>query len=134
MLGMIVFGSLISAVAVLSVMAKMSPRFLKIALGYEAWIDLAMSVLITVYVGMSGTISGMVIGACTGLLFGMCMFVAARTIGYTKIEMVDGKRTEVQYPPKWTVANAKALFNKFWNKLDSRYSREGEFGFKEMAQ
>lgn len=134
MLSMIIMGSVISALAILSVMAKISPRFLKICLGYEAWIDLTLSILISVYVGFSGTISGMVIGACTGLFIGTTLFIAARTIGYTRFEKDEnGNRIEKSYAPVWTVAKAKELFFKHWNKLAEKYDRSHEFGFNKEA-
>lgn len=105
MISMIVFGSLVTSLAIISVMAKASPIFLKRVLGYEAYVDLVFSLLIGFACGISGTMSGFVIGAATGLIFGCTLFVLSKMYGYQKFE--DGKW--IDYPAKWTL---KALKDK----------------------
>lgn len=117
MISLIVFGSLVTSLAIISVLAKASPRLLKIVLGYEVFVDLAFSLLIGVACGVSGTMSGFVIGAATGLIFGVSLFILARVYGYTRYE--NGKW--VDYPAKWNVGTAKGLANTVGNKIGGAF-------------
>lgn len=130
MLSMILFGSFITAVGVLSIIAKASPRALKTILGYECWVDLTMSILISIYVGFSGTISGMVIGALTGVFIGMTLFIGARAIGYIRYEKnAEGKFVAVEHPPVWT----PELFKNKWSNFASKHSRQDSEYFASAA-
>lgn len=113
MISLIVFGSLVTSLAIISILAKASPRLLRIVLGYEVWIDLAFSLLIGIACGVSGTMSGFVIGAATGLIFGVSLFILARVYGYTKYE----NGVWVDYPAKWNIGSAKDLANKAGTKV-----------------
>lgn len=126
MLSFILIGAAATAFGIISIIAKASPSFLKKILGYEVYIDLSLSVLISLYVALSGTISGIVIGAITGIFIGATLFVAARTIGYQKLERNEqtGKMEWVSYPPVWTLKTFKNLLNNKWSKLTAPYQRK----------
>ena len=46
MISMIVFGSLVTSLALISIIAKASPSLLKKMLGYEVYVDICISLLI----------------------------------------------------------------------------------------
>ena len=119
MLSLIIIGSLITAVGFISIMAKSSPKFLKLMLGYEALVDLCLSILISIYVAFSGTISGIIIGAMAGVFMSLALFIGARTIGYSKLEKTDGKYKIVDFPAKWNYEYFKGI----WNSFAAKYSR-----------
>lgn len=106
MISMIVFGSLVTSLALISIVAKASPSLLKKMLGYEVYVDICISLLIGLACGISGTMSGFVIGAFTGLIFGITLFILARVIGYSRL--VNG--VWVDFPPVWTF---NSLFGRF---------------------
>ena len=106
MISMIVFGSLVTSLALISTVAKASPSLLKKMLGYEVYVDICISLLIGLACGISGTMSGFVIGAFTGLIFGITLFILARVIGYSRL--VNG--VWVDFPPVWTF---NSLFGRF---------------------
>lgn len=120
MIGLIVFGSLVTSVAIISILAKASPKLLKRVLGYEAYVDLAFSLLIGMACGFSGTMSGFVIGAATGLIFGVTLFILARVYGYARYEkQEDCTYKWVEYEPKFKISN---WLNKFTNKNIGKFA------------
>lgn len=106
MISMILFGSVITSLAILSILAKTNLSLLFKVLGYEAYVDLVFSLLIGLACGVSGTMSGFVIGAATGLIFGTSLFLLKKFIGYSKL--VNGKW--VYFPPKWPLVD---LYKKY---------------------
>ena len=142
MLSMVIFGSLMTAVGIFSILAKSSPSFLRLSLGYEAMIDLGLTILICLYAGLSGTISGMLIGAMTGVCISGVLFVLKRTVGYAKMVKnpdYDENNPESkalirqEIPAVWTISYAKSLFNKQWADKSAKFSRQGQYGFKKAA-
>jgi hypothetical protein len=120
MIGLIVFGSLVTSVAIISILAKASPKLLKRVLGYEAYVDLAFSLLIGMACGFSGTMSGFVIGAATGLIFGVTLFILARVYGYACYEkQEDGTYKWVEYEPKFKISN---WLSKYTNKNIGKFA------------
>lgn len=111
MISMILFGSAITSLAILSIFAKSNVDLLYKILGYEAYVDLCFSLIIGFACGISGTMSGFVIGAATGLIFGTCLFLLKKMIGYKKYE----NKTWVYYPAKWPIGD---LFKNMYSKYE----------------
>lgn len=110
MISMILFGSAITSLAILSILAKSNVDLLYKILGYEAYVDLCFSLLIGFACGVGGTMSGFVIGAATGLVFGASLFILKKLIGYKKYE----NKKWIYYPAKWSIGDFfKGLYKKY---------------------
>lgn len=111
MISMILFGSAITSLAILSILAKTNVELLYKVLGYEAYVDLCFSLLIGFACGISGTMSGFVIGAATGLIFGCSLFIMKKLIGYKKYE----NKKWVYHPAQWPIGD---MFKKLYSKYE----------------
>lgn len=124
MLSLIIFGAVVSSVAILAVMAKISPVFLKRVLGYEVYIDIAFSVLMGLGAGVGGTISGAIIAIATSAMFGAALFVMARMIGFQRyLKQADGTYKWVEFPATWTVKAAKSAGSSVFSKASDYWNR-----------
>lgn len=97
----ILFSGVLTAVGFLLILGKCSSKLLKRFLGYDWLIDIIGDIGIAVYFGMTGTISGLLIGAVTGICFSVILWMAKNIVGYQTYEKVNGKRQWVEHEPKW---------------------------------
>lgn len=103
-MGLIVYGFL-SAIGIVTTLAKISPTFLKRVLGYDWVVDILLGFAIIFGFGMTGTISGMMIGVVSDLAVSLVLWVTRKTWKYQLYEKgADGKRHWVEYDGEWTIA------------------------------
>lgn len=94
----------LTAVGFVAIAAKVSPTFIKRVLGYDWIVDLVVTVGIMVFMGGTGTISGMMIGVTTGLAISAVLFFAKKFWKYEKLERNEsGKMEWVEHKGKWTI-------------------------------
>lgn len=95
--------SALSAAEVLFILNSISDHALKVTLGRKVYIDVIYGLGMTVYMGLSGTISGVVIAAFSGAMMTLALAVAAAMIGTRKRRtLADGTVVWIDYPPSWT--------------------------------
>lgn len=95
--------SALSAAEVLFILNSISDHALKVTLGHKVWIDVIYGLGMTVYMGLSGTISGVVIAAFSGAMMTLSLAVAAALIGTRKRRtLADGTVVWIDNPPSWT--------------------------------
>lgn len=114
---LLVMVSVLSAVEILVVLASVSEHSLKVFLGYKIWADLIYGVGMMLYMGLSGTISGVIISTFAAFFMTCTLSLAAAIIGYRKRRtLLDGTKVWIEYPPTLTVKVVKeksfALYNK----------------------
>ena len=84
-------------------------------LGYKVYVDAIFGFGITAYMALSGTISGIVIAAMSGLIFTGVLYVTHKLFGDRKWNSKEKKW--VINNPEWKVedikAKAKSLLSKF---------------------
>lgn len=84
-------------------------------LGYKVYIDAIFGFGITAYMALSGTISGVVIAAISGLIFTGVLYVTHKVFGDRKWNSKEKKWVVTE--PKWKLedikAKAKSLVSKF---------------------
>lgn len=97
----IVIGSLATAGSFIFILYSFSPKLLRLVLGYRVWLDIAMSVLLTIMAAATGTISGLVIGSLSAIVITISLVVMKKVYGYAKYEKEEstGKRVYVEYNP-----------------------------------
>ena len=100
---MFLYGVL-TAVGFIAIAAKLSPKFLKLMLGYDWLVDLAVTLGIITVLSATGTISGMMIGVITGLAISLVLYVARKFMGYTKYVKVDGVWALHSFQGEWTLS------------------------------
>ena len=101
--------SVLSAVEVLVILASVDEHLLKAFLGYKMWVDLIYGLGVMFYMGLSGTISGVIISTFSAFFMTLTLTAAAFMIGYKKRKVLaDGTVIWINYPPKWTIADIKA--------------------------
>jgi len=99
----LVIVSALSAAEVLFILNSISDHALKVTLGYKVYIDVIYGLGMTVYMGLSGTISGVVIAAFSGAMMTLSLAVAAALIGTRKRRtLADGTVVWIDNPPSWT--------------------------------
>lgn len=109
---MIVTFGFLSAIGFVTTMAKISPDFLQKVLGYDWIVDIALGAAIIFGFGMSGTMSGMMIGVIADLAVSLVLWVARKTWKYQLYEQdtETGKRHWVTYDGDWTIqSTVKAI-------------------------
>ena len=108
-------GALISALGLIFLILKGGKDFVLKILGYDAFVDILVTVGFALLFSMSGTISGMFAGIMTGVVISLVLLIAKKTIGYQRLEkvVINGKtkRRWVQHPPRWA-----DLLNEYWSK------------------
>lgn len=98
---------LITAVQLVYVFYSFNPHYLKVALGYKAYVDLFFSLGMTVYFAMSGTISGILLSTISGAILSLGLYACRRAYGYRRLETINGEKKWVEYPSDWTIASTK---------------------------
>ena len=105
----LVLVSILSAVEILVILASVNTHYLKTFLGYKMWVDLLYGLGVMVYMGLSGTISGVIISTFSAFFMTLTLTAAAMMIGYKKRKVLaDGTVIWINYPPKWTMDTVKA--------------------------
>lgn len=122
--------SVLSAVEILVILASVDTHYLKTFLGYKMWVDLLYGVGIMLYMGLSGTISGVIISTFSAFFMTLTLTAAAMLIGYKKRKVLaDGTIIWINYPPKWTLSELKIKATTIkdkaiikFNELKSQYA------------
>lgn len=99
--------SLITAIQAVYVFYSFDKHWLKVALGYKAYVDLFYSVGMTVYFALSGTISGIMMSTISGAMLSLSLLAVRKLYGYRKREERNGQKVWVEYKPEWTVESIK---------------------------
>lgn len=100
--------SVLSAVEILVILASVDEHYLKVFLGYKMWVDLLYGVGVMLYMGLSGTISGVIISTFSAFFMTLTLAAAAAMIGYKKRKVLaDGTVIWINHPPKWTMSDLK---------------------------
>lgn len=114
--------SVLTAVEVLFILSS-SEHALKAFLGYKLYVDLIYGVGLTLYMGLSGTISGVIIAAFSGFFMTLTLLLASKIIGYRKRKVLDdGKVVWVEYPPTLTVLSVKTMMTTSVSKIRDGYN------------
>ena len=127
---LLVVVSVLSAIEILVILASVDTHYLKTFLGYKMWVDLLYGVGIMIYMGLSGTISGVIISTFSAFFMTLTLTAAAMLIGYKKRKVLaDGTIIWINYPPKWTLAELKIKATTIkdkaiikFNELKSQYA------------
>ena len=118
----LVMVSVLTAVEVLFILSS-SEHALKAFLGYKLYVDLIYGVGLTLYMGLSGTISGVIIAAFSGFFMTMTLLLASKIIGYRKRKVLDdGRVVWVEYPPTLTVLSVKTMMTTSVSKIRDGYN------------
>lgn len=115
--GLLVMVSVLSAVEILVVLASVSEHSLKVFLGYKIWADLIYGIGIMLYMGLSGTISGVIISTFAAFFMTCTLTLAAAFIGYRKRRtLLDGTKVWIEHPPTITLAVIKEKGQIYYDK------------------
>lgn len=118
----LVMVSVLTAVEVLFILSS-SEHALKAFLGYKLYVDLIYGVGLTLYMGLSGTISGVIIAAFSGFFMTLTLLLASKIIGYRKRKVLDdGRVVWVEYPPTITVLSIKTMMTTSVSKIRDGYN------------
>ena len=118
----LVMVSVLTAVEVLFILSS-SEHALKAFLGYKLYVDLIYGVGLTLYMGLSGTISGVIIAAFSGFFMTLTLLFASKIIGYRKRKVLDdGRVVWVEYPPTITVLSVKTMMTTSVSKIRDGYN------------
>ena len=127
---LLVVVSVLSAIEILVILASVDTHYLKTFLGYKMWVDLIYGGVIMIYMGLSGTISGVIISTFSAFFMTLTLAAAAMLIGYKKRKVLaDGTIIWINYPPKWTLSELKIKATTIkdkaiikFNELKSQYA------------
>ena len=118
----LVMVSVLTAVEVLFILSS-SEHALKAILGYKLYVELIYGVGLTLYMGLSGTISGVIIAAFSGFFMTLTLLLASKIIGYRKRKVLDdGRVVWVEYPPTLTVLSVKTMMTTSVSKIRDGYN------------
>ena len=129
-------GAILTIVAFLLVLLKLSPKIRKRLLGYDLLCDAAVTIGLIFLFGGTGTISGMMISIVAGLLVSVALYIAKNTGKYQRLERKAhpkgmGKwRRALHYKWHWQEYDGKwrKSFTNFYNNMagNDRHAIEGE--------
>ena len=128
---MIITFGFLSAIGFVTTMAKISPDFLKKVLGYDWVVDIVLGFAIIFGFGMSGTMSGMMIGVIADLAVSLVLWVARKTWKYQLYEKNEetGKHQWNTYDGDWTIQSTvraiksgKGYFAKLTNEWKTAWT------------
>ena len=114
----IVIGSLATAGSFIFILYSFSPKVLRTVLGYRVWLDIAMSLGLTLMAIATGTISGLVIGSLSAIVMTISLVAMKKVYGYARFERnpVTGKREFVEYIPQSNPESIGEFVRKTVNK------------------
>ncbi len=101
-LGVLLLIGVITAAEFFYILYSMSENLFLTALGYKAYLDAVFGLGITAYMAVTGTISGVIIAAFSGLMFSICMYITAKLFGSRR--RVNG--VWVRFDPEWNLLEA----------------------------
>ena len=107
MLSAVLFGSLLTCLSIFGIIFKFSPKLLKRVFGYEVYVDIFMSFFTMAFCTMSGTLTGMLIGSSTAVLFSILLYSGARILGYERFDFKS--RTWKSFPATWNIPSIRSL-------------------------
>lgn len=109
---------MLSAVEILVILGSVDEHYLRVFLGHKLWIDLFYGLGIMLYMGFTGTISGVIISTFSAFFMTLVLTAAAGIIGYRKRKVLsDGTVIWIDYPPKWTIASITELTKQLSGKV-----------------
>ena len=122
--------SILSAVEIIVILGSVDHHMLRVFLGHKLWIDLFYGLGVMLYMGLSGTISGVIISTFSAFFMTLTLTAAAMLIGYKKRKVLaDGTIIWINYPPKWTLSELKIKATTIkdkaiikFNELKSQYA------------
>lgn len=79
---MLVVCSVITATQCIYLFHSFSPHYLKVALGYKAYIDLFFTIVLTGYFATTGALGALLMSAFTGLSISCLLYVGRKVHGY----------------------------------------------------
>lgn len=104
------------------ILGSVDEHLLKVFLGHKLWVDLFYGLGVMLYMGLSGTISGVIISTFSAFFMTLTLAVAAGIIGYRKRKtLADGTVVWIEYPPKWTIASISELTKRLHVKAVASY-------------
>ena len=97
------FSGMLTAVSIIAIAAKFSPKWLRRCLGYDWIVDLFLSIGIVALFAGSGTISGLMTATVAGLMISGILFLLRKFWKYELYEKNEdtGKREWVLHEGKW---------------------------------
>ena len=95
----IAIGSLATAGSFIFILYSLSPKLLRVVLGYRVWADILLSGSLTIMGLMTGTISGLVIGSLSAIAMTLALVFMKKLVGYRKYvkNSTTGKREWIEY-------------------------------------
>lgn len=99
------FTGMLTAVSVIAIAAKFSPKILRRCLGYDWIVDIFLSVGIVALFAGSGTISGLMTATVAGLMISGILYLLRKLWAFEKYEKnpETGKRQWVLYKGEWNL-------------------------------
>lgn len=116
--GILLLVGIITAFEFFYILYSMNEDLFLTVLGYKAYIDAIFGFGITAYMAISGTISGVIIAAFSGLMFSLALYITYKFFGCRK--RVNGKW--LRYDPSWTWSTIKEKLSCFLQDLKSTAS------------
>ena len=125
-ISLLLFTSVLSSLAFLTTLFRLSKKWTKRMLGYEVWVDAIIGGAITILFGLGGTVLGLMTGITTSLFFGLVLIIAKHLIGYSRYE----NKRWVDYEGDLTISAVvrwfKSLGNSFNRAVDECKSASAE--------
>lgn len=81
------------------ILFKFGKGFFRKLLGYDAWVDIVVTLALPIWLGL--TYSGVVLGIIAGLSMSIILFVAKNVLGYSRLERDGWKFHWVNHEAIW---------------------------------
>lgn len=114
-----------TSIMYITLVARFSKRSLYLMNGYSAWVDLIFTVFVIVLSATTATTTALLISAFTGVFLSVSLVLLRRSLGYTKIERVEGSNFKlkfVNYPPSRAFSKNLQWLYKYLPSVDKAYA------------
>lgn len=115
----------LTAFVYISLVARLSKKALYYVTGYNALVDLIFTILIVGMAAATGTTTGLLVSAFTGLFLTIGLIVLKRYLGYVKLKKVKGtwfKFEPKAYLPTNTLPSSLTFLQKYLPTVDKVYA------------
>lgn len=115
--GTLTICSFLTAAQMVYVFYSFDKHYLKVALGYKAYVDIVYSLGMTIYFALSGTISGIIMSTISGTVLSLSLLACRKLYGYRKLETIGNERKWVEYAPEYTLDGFKTKLGNYLPKV-----------------
>lgn len=114
--------AILSAVIYISLVARLTENGIYYVAGYNAWVDLFFTIFVIGVSAATGSVTGLLISAFTGVALTVMLIFLKRYTGGLRFKRQGFKFVKVVVPPTHKLPKALSFLSKFITPVDVKYA------------